>query len=326
MTNIWVPKAKLIEPKREIVLQTRIAGFWKLEAIRPDGRRRLLADWFRNLITDAGLNEIGEHNQWLSFCRVGTGTNAPNVADTALQAQVASANFTTSASNSFQGSPPYYGSTTRTFRFGQGAAAGNLAEIGIGETTGTVRPIFSRSRILDGSGNPTTITVLSDEFLDATYQIRVYPPLSDVLGTLEITGSGTHDITTRASFVTSLGWAPGGGATIGSRGGINGATVYNGAIGAITTGPSGTNDGATSVTEAAYGANNLYRDGTAIWQLDDGNLSGGIRSLNFSMGLVAVGGAGGMGVMQVELDPVINKTNAQILTLIMRHQWARGSI
>jgi hypothetical protein len=322
MTHIWVPSAKIIEPKRAISVPVYIEGWWKLEAIRPDGRRRLLADWFRNLITDAGLNNIGTNGAWLNACQVGTGTNLPANGDTALQTFLVGTTNQTQVTNTAQGSAPYYGSTTNTYRFDQGDAAGNLTEIGI--TTADVGGVlFSRARILDGSSNPTSITVLADEFLDATYQIRIMPPLVDSTPTINISGTD-YDLVVRAANVTNVSWAPGGGFGSGSTGGVYTASARSGAIGAITTLPSGSTAAADSTTLAAYGNNNLYREATATWGLTAANFGGsGILAVTWLLGTTT--GSGGMGMMQAGFTPGIPKTSADILTLVLRHTWARGT-
>lgn len=320
MTHIWVPRAKIIEPKKAIAFPTRIQGHWRLDVRRPDGRIRETRR-FPNLITDAGLNAIGTSDDWLRYCAVGTGSAAPNVSDTQLQAQVGSrTNTIQDSNNSAQGSPPYYGFTSKTFRFGAGAAAGNLAEIGI-FTAATSGICWSRALILDSMGSPTTLTVLSDEFLDATYEVRIMVPTDDVLDTVDITGVGTLDLTIRAANATSLQWAPGGGFRAGSIGGVYFAALYTGAINESVTGaPSGTSANASSISVASYGDNNLYRESTATWDLNAANFT--IRSTLWSLG--TTDGAGGLGAMQAEFSPTFAKTNSQILTLVYRHTWARG--
>jgi len=320
--NIWVPRAKIIEPKRALALPTGMGGFFKLEAVKRDGRRRLLADWFPNLIVDSGLNVIGTSASWIAACGVGTGNTAPANGQTSLIAQVATDAGATVNVNGAQGSAPYFGYTTKTYRFAEGAAEGNLAEIGIG--TNGMAALFSRALILDGGGSPTTITVLADEFLDATYQIRVYPPLVDVTDTINISGVD-YDITMRASSVTSAGnWSPGGGNVVGTVAGFSAIATFNGAIGAITAYPSGAQGTGGVIVNAAYGNNNLYREATATWSLADSNLAGGIRCVNAAYGLTV--GAGGLGSMQVEFDPPIPKTSSDVLSLTFRHTWARGTI
>lgn len=327
--NIWIKKAKLIEPKKELVLPHRMTGFFKLEAGRRDGRRRLLADWFPNLITDVGLNIIGSESGYLAQCRVGSGNAAPSTADTTLAAQVATSSSLVSSTGAAQSTAPYYGSRTLVYRFNEGVAEGNLAEVGIGQSSGS-NVLFSRSLILDGNGDPTTITVLEDEYLDVTYQLRIYPPLVDIEDTVNIGGTN-HDYTLRAAQVTQAGsWRLGeqssGTGIIGGLGtgsGFQPPRVYSGGIGAITSIPSGTNEATTSVNLSPYGNNDLYRDGTAQWGLSQGNLPGGVRSAACNFGQ---GGTASFGHVQVEFDPVIDKTSSRILTLQFRHQWARGSV
>ncbi len=97
---------------------------------------------------------MGSVGDYMSTCMVGSGNAAPAETDTALQARASTSNINVQSNNS--NVSPRYGWRRRTFRFAAGAAAGNLSEVGVGWTTTAV---FSRALILDGSGNPTTITV-----------------------------------------------------------------------------------------------------------------------------------------------------------------------
>lgn len=314
--KLWIPKAKIIEPRNPFVARPRVFGFFKLEAIRPDGRRRLLADWFPNLITDAGLNLMGTSGTYLENCRVGSGSTAPNVADTALDVHVAQANSVEVSTPSGQSTEPYYGARTKTYRFNTGVATGNLTEIGVGQTISGTDVLFSRALILDGVGDPTTITVLSDETLDATYQVRLYPPLVDVEDTINISGDN-YDYIVRAGAVTDANaWGFAGG-TVAS---LNSASAHDGAIGAITTQPSGSSVGGTPTSES-YGNNDLFRDVSAFWDLNVANFAGGIDAASF-----VFGASGGLGYYQVGFTPAIPKDNTKVLTLNMRIAWARGTV
>ena len=122
--KIWIPKCKIIEPREALKIPVGICGRFKIEAIRPDGRRRLLADWFPNLITDAGLNLIGTSSAWLAAVRVGTGSTTPNVSDTSMQSLVAGTTTLQAFTSSAASVPPYAGLATITRRFAAGVAAG----------------------------------------------------------------------------------------------------------------------------------------------------------------------------------------------------------
>lgn len=321
---IWTPKRTILEPKREILLPTRLRGFFKFEAVDRRGRRRVLADWFPNLITNAGLNIIGTAGGYLSRCRVGTGSAAPAVTDTELDSLLAATNTRAVGDvTTNSGASDYYTSKVIVYRFGEGVAEGNLTEVGIA-TSDSGATLFSRALILDGIGSPTTITVLADETLDVTYELRNYPALTDVTDTITISGDD-YDYTLRpASVSDAASW---GNTSTGGRGGMNSitgvgtvGTAYSGAIGAVTTIPSGTSANITSAVDTAYGNNNYYRDWTAVWGLSAANF-GGVRSF-----MIPFGSEAQFGRIQVEFDPVIPKTSSDVLSMVFRHVWARGTI
>ena len=289
--------------------ETQCAGWFKIEATRPDGTRRVLADWFPNLILNGGLDRMGANADYLNWCQVGSGSTAPVATQTALVNQVAGTNTRQNNVNGAQASAPYYGWYRRTYRFAQGVAAGNLSEVGVGwATTGS---LFSRALILDGGGNPTTITVLSDEVLDVTYELRRYPGTVDLTGTVVLDGV-THNWVSRAADVTDQGsWA---GA---SAMPLDSALAYNGDIGAVTTSkPSGTFD-TLSVTPLAYSSGSYARASTVSAGLNQANFSGGIRSI------VNFGYYGGVGRYQIQFNPAIPKDNTKVLSLTIQHTWAR---
>lgn len=313
---------QVLMPAKRIALPSGFAGYYKMEAIRPNGSRRVLADWFPNLITNVGLDDIGYGTgTQLSACVVGSGAATPTFSDSALAAQIAS---TTTIQNSVSGSQPsapYYGWINRTWRFAAGVAAGNLAEVGVKTSTGGGK-MFSRALILDGLGAPTTITVLSDEVLDVTYQLRLYPYLSDITGSVVI-GGVSYNYTARAANVTSgvLALQP---QVWGGVGGpsANGCTVYTGTISAAITGnPSGSAAAGGVLTLASYTPNALFRDGTFAFGLNFGNVSGGFRSVLLELGWTVY-----MGRIQIEFDAAVPKDATKVMSLTFRHTWARKSI
>lgn len=294
-----------------------VRGRWKLEAVNAgDGRRRFLAE-FHNLITNVGLDLLaasGGSAQYLGLCCVGSGNTAPSNGDTALVALVASTSTVNATSASAQPSSPYFGTRTNTYRFAMGAAAGNLAEIGIGHIATN---LFSRALILDGGGSPTTITVLSSEFLDCTYTFEVIVPLVDVTGTVTIAGVSTA-YTLRAANSTSVNaWCPAQG---GTGMGAQGITAFSGAIGAITTMPAGTPVSNDSIATASYTPGSLLLDSTGTFGLNSSNFgAGGVQSAMSRCGDFSEG----MGDFQVGFTPAIAKDNTHIMTLTMRNSWVR---
>ena len=288
--------------------ETQCAGWFKIEATRPDGTRRVLADWFPNLILNGGLDRMGANNDYLSWCQVGSGSTAPVAAQTALVNRIAGTNTVQANVSGAQASAPYYGWQRRTYRFAQGVAAGNLSEVGVG--WGSTGSLFSRALILDGGGNPTTITVLSDEVLDVTYELRRYPGTVDLTGTVVLDGV-THTWVSRTAGVTTAGHWAGIGAMA-----LDGAQSFNGDIGPVTAQwPSGAS-GALSATPLAYSSGSHTRASTVSAGLNNSNLSGGIRS-------ILISSSTGAGSYQIQFDPAIPKDNTKVMSLTIQHTWAR---
>lgn len=294
------------------------AGRFKLEAVNADtGERRVLAPWFNNLITDQGLNRIGTGGIG-GYCHVGTGTTAPAVTDTALATKLAHTTSAISGVSSGSASLPYYGSRTQVFRFGVGVAAGNLSEVGIGYNA---TALFSRSLIKDSSGNPTTITVLPSEYLDVTYELRMYAPEADVPFSIVISGVTYTGVARAAEATTFSGstdpWY--GGYLFGSGASLGAAQVraYNGTIGGAAAVPSGTVSFLGSPSNSAYSNNSLQLTGTVTAALGTGNLAGGISALVVYTTL---------GAFQMSFSPAIPKDATKVLSVGITLSWARKVI
>src|SRR5690606_29989085 len=311
--RIWTRRPKIIEPRSELLFQPTLAGLWRLRARRPDGRVRVDTGWFPNLITDVGLDIPCMSSSWVARCVVGTGNTPPSVSDTALVAQIASTSNRIENVGGSNQTADRYAFARVTFRFAAGAAAGNIAEIGILGGSGD-SVLLSRALILDGSGNPTTLTILSDEVLDATYEIRNYPPLTDVVTTMDITGA-THDIVIRASEVDSLWTMLGGGLGIpvGWQAGAatRGALVYpsTSVLGDVTGSPSGSGAIDSSRSSGSYTPGTYQRSFSNVWNLSSGNVSGGIAAARVTCGSQpsSAGEARGGLAFQISFDPVIPK-------------------
>jgi hypothetical protein len=191
---IILPSRKIVIPSEPVFAgHSRFAGYYKLTVRNSEGHITRETPWFQNLITNNGLDLI-----WTSLapsfsvkvlapeCYVGTGNAAPAFTDTTLQSYLATgSSISLSAATYVAGVAPYW-KQSKGYRFGTGVAAGNLSEIAVGTAPNN---LFSRALIKDNLGNPTTITVLSDEILDVTYELRVYPPITDNVFSMLLNGS-----------------------------------------------------------------------------------------------------------------------------------------
>lgn len=290
-----------------------LAGRYKLVIYRADGSARQDTGWIDNVITDIGLERMGTAS-FGGWCRVGSGSSTPKTTDTTLDVQVASSSSTSSAGSGAQTSPPYFGWARRTFRFAGGIAAGTLSEVGIGWAA-TGESLFSRALILDADGNPTTITVLSDETLDVTYELRTYMNTEDVPFEIDISGQTHSGVLRPAEVTASAGWANTNFAAVSSSN--NSSSAYSGTIGPITTTPSGTSYGGTQA-DSPYVPNSRRRVSTMSWGLEGGNAPGGIRSA-----ILRCSTACGAGRWQMSFDPPILKDNTMTLSLVAALKWGR---
>lgn len=288
---------------------------------------------FENLITDAGLDEIGLDTTYakINGAVVGTGTTTPANGDTGLAAYLAGTSTLQAGwSRAFQSSvAPYYAYYRITYRFNTGVAAGNLTEVGIGGLQATIGPtstLFSRALILDGSGNPTTLTILSDEILDVTYELRFYLPNggSDVTGTFNMTIDGVvtpFNYTLRGLFYASL-WPADPTSVDGTNkvsplyyaDNINvGGGVWSGSIGSLTSQPTGTSDAWDSASVSAYTSGTYTVNVTYNLSLNRGNFS----FISFSVGTNLPCW------FQMQLDNPVTKDATKTFTITFALTWGR---
>lgn len=300
-------------------LQQKVSGRYKFKVLKSDRTVKYETGWCDNLITDNGLELIGTASATWAYCSVGSGTTTPAFTDTQLATHIATTNTIASGGTSqgIVGSPDYYAFDIKTFEFATGTAAGNLSEVGVG-TASDGTSLQSRALIVDGNGDPTTITVLSDEILQVTFERRHHIPQTDVTGTVDISGN-SHNYTLRAAdALNNTSWSASL-VTSAYNAGTNVTVVaraYDGTIGAtIEDSPSGTAASRDSFVTAAYTADSHQRDGTIKWDLADANFGTGIKSIRFTADMRST--------YQAEFDPVINKNDTQVLEINVRHSWSR---
>lgn len=244
---------------------------------------------FRNLITNQGL--IGycslNPNFGTTYFCVGNGTNAPSVDDTILGNFIAKTNgsvFTWQGSQPV--APDYVSSTKGTARFAAGTFDGTtITEVGVTNSQNT-NPVFSRALILDDAGNPTSLTILANEYLDITYTLYYHPDLTDSHFSFAMDGV-TYNCTARAAFVNRTAFANAGYGVPLRRGPIIINYVYNTQeLGAITAEPVYSGGGRIAIpapssqNDVAYSAETPYSHAAQqTIALAQGNFEGGIGAM-----------------------------------------------
>lgn len=344
--------------------QIQMQGFFTVSKAKADAdgnpiesTRVVVMEQKPNLITDIGLEMIGRqfpNTPWgrgiMQGCVLGGGSRTPAVGDQALQAPIVG-NYNGTYQQDLYGqqmtTAPYYGWRRRTYRFPAGAAGGNynISEIGITQGFGYMIhtdptyinvPVFSRSLTVDQNGNPSSISVLSDEVLDVTYELRNYLPTADRTGTLTFSGEGfvsTYRIRT-VDVSTSADYAPWG---YGIDQGCENANFPSPGI--ITT------DNAvyaSSVTRQYYDdavvAPDEYHyynwgnpDRPAAVDYVQGTrrrdfvLSVDLNWLNWAKGIGSIIFPNSLGVYRVNFGTRIPKTEQKKLSITFRQSWARRS-
>lgn len=325
--------------KPDVNLSFGLKGRFKLDVYKSDDagnptELKSTTGWFDNLITDTGLEGIGStptSNNNIQACVVGSGNTPPTVTDSSLVNFVALTN-TKQANWTGVGqftTMPYYITYSTTYSFGTGAAAGNLSEVGLTcrptSSSGTT-PLWSRALILDGNGDPTTITVLSDEVLYVTYQLIVYLPNggADITGTFTQTILGTpttFNYTIKPWALNQIFTATGGWFVDRISGTAAPAltaaysAVSNGDFVAITSNSkSGTPTSYFNTTaNLPYTAGSKYLEATASFNLNTGNQTWNMYWLQWA----------GHCSFQMKITPSITKDSTQVYSFNVRTSWAR---
>lgn len=333
--------------KRDAGLEFGVQGYFTLKKYKNDKNGEPILSTvetvahFPNLITNAGLNAIGVNaGNPIETGQVGSGNNAPAFSDTQLQSRIAYTSNRPSgiggASGISGGAEPF--AYVRTvWRFVDGQAAGNIQEVGVGQvvTNPATDPLFSRALVLDAAGDPTSITVLSDETLDLFYEFRIYLPTTDVTGSIVLEGV-SYDYTIRPIDFNSRSFgawwyalssrAPPFNAFInqnlrwGDDPYMPCALAYAGqTLQPIDFGirdQSGSYQSASALSLLPYTTNTFYRDMQVKFALGDGNVPGGVGKL-----LLSTGWFGGWQI--VFTSRKVPKTDQKKWDQTFRITWAR---
>lgn len=314
-----------------VVLEAKhlLSGHFRLTAVKTDGSgERELAD-FHNTILDQGLDWVftntNTNASFHQFAQVGSSSSPEDPSQTSLGARVAWVRAAGTSNEQLNWTslvvvtePRFEIRCVKTIRFGAGAAAGNIAEVAVGWGSG-LNNIFCRALVRDENGDPTTVQVAADEYLDVTYTLTVVVDTADKLFTLNL-ASGVHEGVLRpaqvnSSYLSHASFLRGGmhlNSLVGSL-----PAVSNGAVGPVTGSISGTKTFTTNTSgPQPYVPGSFYRDTMYSLGLSAGNITGGVSAweLNF----------GSWHWYQAQFTPPIPKTPDKIFTVRLRISLARA--
>lgn len=313
-------------------MHVKLAGRFKLSVMGATGEVTKDTGWFSNLITNQGLDWLGASptgggtdtyggtNTW-GFAFVGTGNTPPAFTDTTMQANVTPAALVSSSNGHYQsGTPPYYSFIT-TYQWAQGAIVGNLSEVGVGNLANQNPPytgtpiLFSHALIVDGSGNPTTLSVTSTDTLTVTYESRLYINTTDTNYSLVINGV-TYSGIYRPAQITTAWYIP---VLIPSTDGGRYPLVqyFSGAIGPTTGQPSGPGpSGNPAQISWTFGT---YTNGTYTIQCT-GNIPANSQG---AINVTAIQLTTTLGSWQFSVSPSWNRLATQNISTTWALSWGR---
>lgn len=194
-----------------------------------------------------------------------------------------------------------------------GVAAGNLSEVGMGWGNSN---LWNRALIKDINGNPTTITILSDEYLDVVSEIRIYPTPS-VSGSFSLLDKNGNLISSHT--YTGMPFLAGSPNQNASKVQSLGFTCYSGNITGVASYPSGTGSSDFGVTVSDTNPTSKSCRTKVSLALAYQNLTH--KTLIFSYtGLLSQELAMGY---QIQISPGITKTSSQSMDYTFEISWDR---
>lgn len=210
--------------------RAELAGRVKLQ-ISGGSRGTIDYPWQDNMILDQGFEQLivgSVTPSQIAFISFGVGSSSQSVqpTDTGLIAPIA---FTSNPATTTHGwsAEGGFGWSRASRSFARGAASGNISELTTGYAASNTSAM-ARALVRDALGNPTTITVLSDEVLTITWEWRRWwsasqPQMVEYLVddvTKTTTVSYNQSIRTTTSGLGSGGTNPMAGSLISSSGGV----------------------------------------------------------------------------------------------------------
>lgn len=295
--------------KLEHIVNASVKGEYNLLCTRDAGletERVEETGFFKNMVLDNFFTYIASQTAFSYFpnqqktIRVGSGTTAPTAGQTTLVSLLASIGGGTAGSIQYAESADVIANDiwsktiTMTFQFGLGQFTGNVSEVGFALPNATAPTVHTRALVVDGNGNPTSITVTAQDQLTVIYKLTVSVPYTVQTGQVVISGV-TYDYTAAKTAPTTMG----AGSIIWPNGVIT-TQAHNGAFGAVGENPSGTSAALTVAFPASAGTR---RNFTVTAATGDANLAGGITAINMNGGF------------KFGFTPAIPKTSTQTLSL-----------
>jgi hypothetical protein len=301
-TEIQSPNENVIEINSTI----GIAGYFEVELIHKPTNTVKQHLKFKNIITNAGLEGIGNGSfpgslgpfgdriqgfgykiiGTQGYLGVGTGSAEPAATDTTMSAEIGTRTRSRGSPTidmQWGNDPSYNYWWRRTTKvLFPGESTGALKEVALfKDLSGGI--MYCRQLFRDSSGNPVTINKTADDELRVTYEFRIYPMQVENVTTLDINGVSTTCTTRGYNIDDTFGWgSPNNDEQNGLLNGLgtwgtSTSAPYNSfysssVMPALTNSQTGTATAPSSAAWGGYVANSRYRDVTLIFNPGLGTL------------------------------------------------------
>jgi hypothetical protein len=319
-TRIWITEREPIIRMQSPAIG--ISGEFTTDLLSRDGFRD--SRTFKNIITNGLLNGIGAGTLNLQTCferlTVGTGNvvgaNAPAATDVSLVNPLETYSTTDvfpASSSFFSSGSIYYSQRQLVRQFSYDEVNDNLTELGFRDSTATI--LLNRSAFKDSSGDPIVISKTNNNILRVTFRYRVYSPVEDYSGSIQL-GGNTYNFTARiANLSNGWYWMI---HDLGKWAGICYANESGSLVDRDTSGrPYYVAENVGSFSFDPYIDGNFYRSFTVSFSNNQANFPSGIGYIGISPFRTD------LTMWQFTFSPRIPKTVANALTLSFRQPFMR---
>lgn len=268
---------------------------------------------FKNLVLDSGLYQMGV-GEWINRCCVGTGSSTPVASQVQLDSFVASST-TKQAVSSGANVDELYGFYRVTYRFGLGAINANVSEVGLGWAD---ESLWNRALIRDMNGQPTTITVMQNEYLDVVCEIRRYQ--AKKTGSFDLKNKQGNTLSThQVQIVPDYFWAGRNDRPFtNEKAAMKSAYTSSAAMPAVLTADLPSPKDQMSIVNHEFSGGNQLKCSATV-DLAKGNWAAGNHSLQLQDSILGLG-------YKLQFDPPIIKDNTQKLVFDLTLSWGRREV
>jgi hypothetical protein len=321
----------------EIPVQLNLHGRYHVQLIDAATHNVKTTLTFENVITNAGLNAIGDgsytsglETTGLQFLAVGSGSTTPDITNTTLVNEVTrtSSNGGIASEVGSSASPEYsFLKVTRVFTTAQANA--NLTELGFVSAGGV---LFNRALFKDSLGNPTTIRKTPSDLLQITYELRMTGPQTDVTGTFDYSPIGSSSFTLRPQGINAANQWNNAISRIGVWGyavnnrvaRLSTSTFFNIRTGVNNPSTDGSTTTAPStITVQSYTNNSFERTVSYVWSTLTGNLASPLSLFVVSPWELTGASDQGRYLYQMLFTPGLPKTTTRKLQINLKYSWNR---